>query len=93
MEKTIRLSDRALTYELARKNVKNINLRISPEGRVRVSASRWVPQRTIDNFIREKEDFILKALEKVSAREERTPLTEEEKAGAREMVMRALNKY
>ena len=64
MEQKIVLKDRTLTYELIRKNVKNINLRIYPDGRVRVSASFWVSVSRIEKFLLEKQDFIIKALDK-----------------------------
>ena len=48
---------RTIEYELTRKKVKNINLRIKPEGKVCVSASRadsvrylmnlWLPNRNL----------------------------------------------
>ena len=63
MEQKIVLNDRTLTYELIRKNVKNINLRIYPDGRVRVSASSWVSVSRIEKFLIEKQDFIINALD------------------------------
>lgn len=64
MEHKIVLNDRTLTYELIRKNVKNVNLRIYPDGRVRVSASSWVSVRQIEKFLLGKQDFIIRALDK-----------------------------
>lgn len=64
MEHKIVLKDRTLTYELIRKKVKNVNLRIYPDGRVRVSASSWVSVSRIEKFLLEKQDFILSALDK-----------------------------
>ena len=63
MEHKLVLKDRTLTYELVRKNVKNINLRIYPDGRVRVSASRWVKLNYIEDFLLSKQLFIVKALD------------------------------
>ncbi len=57
---------RKIVYTLQRKKVKNINLRIRSSGEVYVSASKWVSQKTIEDFIRAKADFIFKALEKYS---------------------------
>lgn len=59
----IKLSKRTIEYELTRKPVKNINLRIKPSGEIHVSANNSVPTDYIDNFIKEKEDFIIKALD------------------------------
>ncbi|MBE7056200.1 MAG: M48 family metallopeptidase [Ruminococcaceae bacterium] len=64
MEHKIVLKDRTLTYELIRKKVKNVNLRIYPDGRVRVSASSWVSLSHIEKFLLEKQDFIIKAVDK-----------------------------
>ena len=54
----------SIEYELTYKNVKNINLRISPDGRVSVSANRWTSRKTIDAFVLSKADFIQRALQK-----------------------------
>jgi predicted metal-dependent hydrolase len=51
-----------ITYLLTRKAVKNINLRVKPDGTVRVSANNRVPVKLIDGFIEEKQQFILAAL-------------------------------
>ncbi len=64
MLKEIRLNDRILKYDLQYKNVKNINLRIKPDGTVNVSANKRVPQGAVDNFIISKADFIFKALDR-----------------------------
>lgn len=53
-----------LYYELQRKNVKNINLRIRPDGTVYVSAHKRVPQKVIEDFILSKAPFIQKARER-----------------------------
>ncbi len=50
-----------ITYELARKQVKNINLRIKPDGSVYVSAHRLVPQAVIDEFVASRAALILRA--------------------------------
>lgn len=38
-------------YELTRKPVKNLNLRVHPDGTVRVSAPRQVPLAEVDRFV------------------------------------------
>ena len=53
-----------ISYLLTRKTVKNVNLRIKPDGRVLVSANSRVPVSFIDGFIRQKQEFILSALKK-----------------------------
>lgn len=57
---------RKLTYELERKRVKNINLRIRSDETLFVSASPLVAVNTIDDFILSKSDFILKSLNRFS---------------------------
>ena len=55
-----------LTYELERKRVKNINLRIRSNETLFVSASPLVAVKNIDDFILSKSDFILKSLNRFS---------------------------
>lgn len=55
---------RRVCYVLERKRVKNINLRIRPDGSIRVSCSPLVPQSRIDDFLRSEERRILAALER-----------------------------
>lgn len=51
----------AYSYTLIRKNVKNINLRIKPDGSIVVSAHPKVPRKYIDEFVRSQASFIQKA--------------------------------
>jgi predicted metal-dependent hydrolase len=64
VNKTITLNDREVKYELVRKRVKNINLRIRSDGSVYVSANPSVAQSVIDSFLIKKSDYILLALDK-----------------------------
>ena len=64
MNREIILGDRTIKYDLQYKKVKNINLRIKPDGSINVSANKKVPQKVIDDFIISKADFIGRALEK-----------------------------
>jgi predicted metal-dependent hydrolase len=64
MKKQILLGDRVIEYDLQRKNVKNINIRIKSNLSVQVSASSRVTQSQIDNILKEKAAFILSAIEK-----------------------------
>lgn len=64
MIKEVFLNDTKIQYELQYKKVKNINLRIKPDGTVHVSANKLVPQKVIEDFFLSKAEFILKALEK-----------------------------
>ena len=63
MEKILKLVGRDLIYDLQYKNVKNINLRVRPDGIVHVSVNRRVPQRMIDDFLINKSDMIFSALD------------------------------
>lgn len=64
MIKEIKLNNGVISYDLQRKNVKNINLRIKPDGSVYLSANRRVPQAVIDEFLQSKADLISNALKK-----------------------------
>ena len=57
------LPDGTITYELHRKRVKNMNLRVTASGVVRVSASPRVPLGMIEAFICRHRAFIEKALQ------------------------------
>lgn len=60
---TILLGKKEVQYNLQRKKVKNINLRIKPDSSVWVSANNTVSQEKIESFLKDKSEFILKALE------------------------------
>ncbi len=68
MIRTVNLGERRLCYELTRKSVKNINLRVKKDGSVAVSASPRVPISVIEDFIRAKQIFILRAIDTMLAR-------------------------
>ncbi len=51
----------SITYTLIWKNVKNINLSVKQDGSVTVSANRSIPEDYIDDFVRSKIPFILRA--------------------------------
>lgn len=53
-------------YTLVRKKVKNINLRIHPDGTISVSASPRISVQAIEKFINSQNEYILKALSKFS---------------------------
>lgn len=60
---------REIRWVLTRKKVKNVNLRVKPDGIVYISANARVSVRFIEDFIREKSDFIFSAQEGFSRRE------------------------
>lgn len=60
----VQCEQRVLEYQLTRKKVKNINLRLKSDGQIFVSASDQVPVDFIDNFIKEKQEYIIRVLDK-----------------------------
>lgn len=64
MIKVIVLNGISVAYDLQYKNVKRINLRVHRDGRVCVSANRFVPQAHIDAFMAQNTDFILQTLDR-----------------------------
>ncbi len=73
MQKDIVLCGKKLRYDLVRKKVKNINLRIKANGEISVSAPRAVPLSMIESFLTEKTDFILRALSHFEKMKETVP--------------------
>ena len=63
MIKTINLKRREISYRLERKNVKNINIRIKADQSINVSASVRVSDNVIEEFLRAKAEYILRALD------------------------------
>ena len=63
MIKNIDLKGRCVTYNLERKNVKNINLRIKADQSIYMSANTCISDAVIEDFLKEKADYILKALD------------------------------
>ena len=66
-ERTVCAGEKNIKYILERKQVKNINLRVRPDGSVKVSASPRVDASQIDDFVLSKAEFILKALKRFEA--------------------------
>lgn len=73
MRKTIVLNNQIINYELNRKNVKNLNLRIKPDGTISVSVNSRISQEKIDLFLIEHSDFILNTLEKYEQLQKNKP--------------------
>lgn len=96
-------SGMTISYELVRSRVKNINMRIYPDGRIRVSAASRVSGGQIEDFICSKERFVLKALAWATENrdkgvlQEQEPITESQKKALRifvnETVDRILPKF
>ena len=64
MKKEIILNNKKFKYELNIKNVKNLNLRIKPDGTISVSVNNKISQERINLFLIEHSDFIFNALKK-----------------------------
>lgn len=63
----------AIIYNLHRKKVKNINLRINPKGEVWVSAGRNVPFFAIEAFVQKNAAWILRHLAAIEKRRQALP--------------------
>lgn len=63
MIKEIVLNGKRIEYDLQRKDVKNINLRIKADRTIFLSANPRVSEEVIEEFIKSKSEYILKALD------------------------------
>ena len=63
-ERTVCAGGKKIKYILERKQVKNINLRVRPDGSVKVSASPRIDTSYIDDFVLSKAEFVLKAMKR-----------------------------
>lgn len=59
---TVSIDDIKISYQLERKPVKNLNLRIRKDGSIYVSANEHVPLETVDEFVQSKGTYIISAL-------------------------------
>lgn len=75
MVRRIEAGGRQFQYELNRKKVKNINLRVKRDGSIVVSAPSAVPVGTIEEFLESRAAWLGAALDKIERhREENPPL-------------------
>lgn len=75
MMRKILLDGREICYELEHRNVKNINIRIKPGGKVYVSADRRVPSEYIEKLFNDRKADILKAVKKYETVKPEAPET------------------
>ena len=76
--KTLKFPDGSeIQYELTRKPVRNINLRVKEDGTLRISANSRVSAARIEEFIISEQGFILRAMERIKARREKSVSTPE----------------
>ncbi|MBR6599789.1 MAG: DUF45 domain-containing protein, partial [Oscillospiraceae bacterium] len=62
MLRTVMLKGKEIQYDLIFKDVKNINVRIKPDGSINVSANRRIRTEYIDGLLSERADYILSTL-------------------------------
>lgn len=65
MKREVSYNGEIIEYDLQYKKVKNINLRIKPDGSVKVSANNFVPVKLIEDFIVSKAVYVLRTVEKM----------------------------
>lgn len=63
-QRQVNCENGSISYLLTRKPVKNVNLRIKPDGRVLISVNNSVPVDFVDTFIEHKHQYILSVLAK-----------------------------
>lgn len=68
MKRSILLCDTLVIYDLQKKKIKNINIRVKSDLSVHVSAPIRVSQNQIDDILRDKSEFILSAIKKYEAK-------------------------
>lgn len=64
IERTVIAEGREITYQLERKPVKNLNLRIRKDGSVYVSANKFISLSEVDAFVVSKGTYVLRAIDK-----------------------------
>ena len=73
MTRTVIFEGQEIRYELERKKVKNLNLRIRSDGSVHVSAGSSVDFRRVDEFVLSRGGWIVKTREKFAEMTARVP--------------------
>lgn len=73
MIRILDVNDRKIEYEITRKKVKNINMRISADSVVKVSASNRVTVAEIEKALLKNAEFIFKAQDKYRKAKENMP--------------------
>lgn len=68
MKRTITLGNYIYYYDFERKKVKNINMRIRPDGSIYVSAPMRVSDKAVEQFMISKQKFIIDSINKVNDR-------------------------
>lgn len=90
--KTLKFPDGStVDYELTRKPVKNVNLRVREDGTLRISANSRVSVRHIEEFIVSQQGFILKAMERIKARSAENEISDKMRWLGREYPIRVIS--
>ena len=90
--KTLKFPDGStVDYELTRKPVKNVNLRVMEDGTLRISANSRVSVRHIEEFIVSQQGFILKATERIKARSAENEISDKMRWLGREYPIRVIS--
>ena len=63
VKRSVIVENREICYQLERKHVKNLNLRVRKDGSVFASANEMVPCEEVDLFVHSKASYILKAID------------------------------
>ena len=63
-KRIVKGKEKELEYLLIRKSVKNLNMRVKPEGIIVVSANPLVSAKYVDRFVLSHEEMLIKALDK-----------------------------
>ena len=66
MQRKIELQSGTYFYELTKKRVKNINIRIGDDMMIKVSCPHYVTIKQVEECLKEKESFLVKAFEKIT---------------------------
>ncbi|MBR0373299.1 MAG: M48 family metallopeptidase [Mogibacterium sp.] len=75
-----------IPVDLTRKRVKNMNMRIGPDGTVRVSAPFLMPERVIIEFVRSRAGWIRQHQASAQERAERLAIPEDEREALRKAL-------
>ena len=70
MRRSIVLRGQRVAYELERRRVRRVNLRIRPDGSLHVSAPRLTPPLAVDALLLSRQDWILEKLREAAQRRE-----------------------
>lgn len=89
--KTIKLPDGGeIRYELTRKRVKNINMRVKEDGIAYISANSRVSVKAIEEFVVSQREFIEKAVKRLKERREQSEISDSIKWLGREYPLRII---